>query len=197
MGNGSVTKERILQTALQVFAENGFEGARMEKIASEVGINKASLYFHFKSKEEIFRALFRQILINYQNKLKEILEEAKNLPMRKRLTVIYEKYLDYNWNNTAMDFWNRMYYFPPTAMREEIITQTLEVENSFIIQLSVVMEEGIRRKELRPMGAVPMAKSYYYVLTCIGLSADLMKKEQGLTDMEECFHVFWEGVKAE
>lgn len=197
MGSGSVTKERILQTALQVFAENGFEGARMEKIASEVGINKASLYFHFKSKEDIFRALFRQILINYQFKLREILEEAAGLPVKQRLTVIYEKYISYNWNNTAMDFWNRMYYFPPAAMREEIITQTMEVESSFITQLSAVMEEGIRRRELRPQGAVSMAKSYYYVLTCIGLSADLMKKEQGLKDMEECFHVFWEGVKAE
>ncbi len=197
MGNGSETKERILQIALINFAENGFEGARMEKLASKVGIHKASLYFHFKSKEDLFLALFQQILSDYQKKLKEILDETKGLPMKQRLTLIYEKYMDYNWNNAAMDFWNRMYYFPPVTMREEILTQTLKVENSFLTQLSLIMEEGIHRKELRPLGAVSMAKSYYYVLTCIGLSADLMDKEQGLKDMEECFQVFWEGVRAE
>lgn len=196
MGNGSVTKDRILQAALSLFARNGFEGARMEKLAAEVGINKASLYFHFKSKEELFRALFRQILLEYKEALQVMLTETKSLPVKERLTAIYEKYLDYNWNNPRMEFWNRMYYFPPQQMRDEIIKSTLDTEGYFVSALAVIMEEGIRRKVLRPLQAAYMAKSYYYVLTCIGLSADLMDKAQGLKDMEDCFLVFWEGVKA-
>ena len=58
MGQGADTKERIMQAALEEFSLHGFEGARMEKIASKVGINKASLYFYFKSKEQLFRELF-------------------------------------------------------------------------------------------------------------------------------------------
>jgi AcrR family transcriptional regulator len=196
MGNGSVTKDRILQTALGLFARNGFEGARMEKLAAEVGINKASLYFHFKSKEELFRALFQQILLEYQEELRTILNETKTLPVKERLTAIYEKYLDYNWNNTRMEFWNRMYYFPPQMMKDEIVKSTLDTESFFIAELAVIMEENIRRKELRPLDAEHMAKSYYYVLTCIGLSADLMDKTAGLKEMADCFQVFWEGVKA-
>ncbi len=196
MGNGSVTRERILQIALQVFAEHGYEGARMDKIAAEVGINKASLYFHFKSKEDIFRGLFQQILGKYRSWLKELLDEVKTLPCKERLTAIYEKYFDYNWNNREMEFWNRIYYLPPAAMRKEILVETMETKDSFIAQLSVIMEEGIRRKELRPHGAVSMAKSYYYILTCIDLSMDLLDKEQSLKDMEECFSIFWEGIKA-
>lgn len=196
MGNGSVTKDRILQTALVLFARNGFEGARMEKLAAEVGINKASLYFHFKSKEELFRALFQQILLEYKEALQVILSETKTLPVKERLTAIYEKYLDYNWNNTRMDFWNRIYYFPPQMMRDEIIKNTLDTESSFIAALAVIMEEGIRRKELRALNAEHMAKSYYYVLTCIGLCTDLMDKAASLKDMEDCFQIFWEGVKA-
>jgi AcrR family transcriptional regulator len=196
MGNGSVTKDRILQTALGLFARNGFEGARMEKLAAEVGINKASLYFHFKSKEDLFRALFQQILHEYKEALQAILSETKTLPVKERLTAIYEKYLDYNWNNTRMEFWNRMYYFPPQMMRDEIVKSTLDTESFFIAELAVIMEESIRRKELRPLDAVHMAKSYYYVLTCIGLSADLMDKAAGLKEMKDCFEVFWEGVKA-
>ena len=195
MGNGSVTKERILHTALQIFAEHGYEGARMDKIASEVGINKASLYFHFKSKEDIFRALYHDIFSKYRNWQKELTGETSGLPSKQRLTAIYEKYLDYNWNNAEMDFWNRIYYLPPAAMREEILAETTEIKNSFVFQLSLIMEEGIRKKELRPLGAVSMAKSYYYVLTCIDLSSALLSKEQSLKDMEECFRIFWEAVR--
>ncbi len=195
MGNGSATKERILQTALRSFAENGYEGARMEKLAAEVGINKASLYFHFKSKEDIFRALFQQILLEYMDALQAILSETKGLPTKQRLISIYENYLEYNDNNIRMDFWNRIYYFPPQLMRDEIIKSTLDVESSFIHALAVIMEEGIRRKELRALNAEHMAKSYYYVLTCIGLSTDLMDKAASRTEMEDCFRIFWEGVK--
>jgi len=195
MGNGAITKDRILQVALDIFAHHGFEGARMEKIASEVGINKASLYFHFKSKEDIFRELFHSILLKYRSKIKLIIVEKKDLPVKQRLTAIYKDYLKYNWNNIEMDFWNRMYYFPPEMMRDEIIQETIDAENAFVASLTGVFEEGIQKKDIRPGNANHMAKTYYYLLTCIGLSVDIMNQDQGLIDMENCFGVFWEGIK--
>jgi AcrR family transcriptional regulator len=196
MGQGSITKDRIFQTALEIFAHHGFEGARMEKIAAEVGINKASLYFHFKSKEEIFQELFRSILKKYQSRLKEILKETEKLPSRQRLIKIYEDYLDYNYNNLEMDFWNRIYYFPPEMMKEEVYQSTQEVEGEFQADLAKIMEEGIKNKELKPLDAQHMASAYYYILTCIGLSATgLYKKEQILEDMSNSFEVLWEGIR--
>ncbi|MGZ7050027.1 MAG: TetR/AcrR family transcriptional regulator [Methanobacterium sp.] len=47
------TKERIFDAAIQLFAQYGFEGTSMREIAEEVGIKKASMYSHFKSKDEI------------------------------------------------------------------------------------------------------------------------------------------------
>jgi AcrR family transcriptional regulator len=195
MGQGSVTKDRIFQAALRIFAQHGFEGARMEKIASEVGINKASLYFHFKSKEEIFQELFHDIIKKYRLKMKMIINEAKDLPSKERLTAVYKGYLEYNWNNAEMDFWNRVYYLPPAAMSEEVIKITLDTKEEFASSLAQIMEEGIQKKELRPLKARHMAETFYYVLTCIDLSAGLMNKEQALNDMKNCFEVLWEGIK--
>ena len=51
------TKERILEEALTLFAENGYDGTGVEQIAEKVGIKAPSLYKHFKGKEDIMNAL--------------------------------------------------------------------------------------------------------------------------------------------
>lgn len=56
------TIEKILEIAYTIFAEQGYEKASMSNIANEVGISKAALYHHFKSKEEIFETLYDYIL---------------------------------------------------------------------------------------------------------------------------------------
>ncbi|SHK50555.1 TetR/AcrR family transcriptional regulator [Fibrobacter sp. UWB12] len=51
------TKEKILETALTMFAKNGYNGTSMEQIAQDVGIKAPSLYKHFKGKEDILNSL--------------------------------------------------------------------------------------------------------------------------------------------
>ena len=51
------TKEKILDAALTLFAENGYDGTSVEQIANIVGIKAPSLYKHYKGKEDILNAL--------------------------------------------------------------------------------------------------------------------------------------------
>ena len=51
------TKEKILEKALTLFAENGYNGTSVEQIAQNVGIKAPSLYKHFKGKEDILNSL--------------------------------------------------------------------------------------------------------------------------------------------
>ncbi len=51
------TKEKILDEALTLFAEKGYDGTAMDLIAERVGIKGPSLYKHYKGKEEILNAL--------------------------------------------------------------------------------------------------------------------------------------------
>ena len=50
------TRERIKQVALELFTEQGYEQTSLREIAERLGVTKAALYYHFKSKEEIVRA---------------------------------------------------------------------------------------------------------------------------------------------
>ena len=48
------TKERIIFESLNLFSQKGYDGVSMRDIAAAVGIKGASIYNHFKGKEEIF-----------------------------------------------------------------------------------------------------------------------------------------------
>jgi AcrR family transcriptional regulator len=50
-------KELILNGALEVFKKKGIEGATIDEIAIQSGFGKATLYYYFKSKEEVFSAI--------------------------------------------------------------------------------------------------------------------------------------------
>ena len=52
------TKDKILVTALRLFAQDGYEAVSVSKIAGELGITKGALYKHYKNKRDIFNSIF-------------------------------------------------------------------------------------------------------------------------------------------
>src|SRR4026207_574311 len=50
------TRERIQRVALELFTEQGYEATSLREIAERLGVTKAALYYHFKSKEDIVRS---------------------------------------------------------------------------------------------------------------------------------------------
>ncbi|UJF33503.1 TetR/AcrR family transcriptional regulator [Paenibacillus hexagrammi] len=59
-------RNRILQAALHVFAQKSFEGSRIEEIAKEAGVPKSLIYYHFKSKEDMYHVLTKQFIEAYK-----------------------------------------------------------------------------------------------------------------------------------
>jgi AcrR family transcriptional regulator len=60
--DGYKTKEKIMEVAEQLFAEKGFNGTSIDKIARNAGVNKGLIYYHFKDKKDIVVSIFRGIL---------------------------------------------------------------------------------------------------------------------------------------
>lgn len=55
------TKEKILEEALKLFAQSGYMGTSMNDIASKLGVTKAALYKHYKSKQEILDSIIEKM----------------------------------------------------------------------------------------------------------------------------------------
>jgi AcrR family transcriptional regulator len=71
-----VTRDLLLSAAERVFARVGYEKAQVEEIAAAAGFSKGGLYAHFKSKEELFLALFKAKTAGYQARLRHALDSA-------------------------------------------------------------------------------------------------------------------------
>lgn len=59
------TKQNIIYQALTLFSDRGYEGVSMRDIAGAVGIKAASLYKHFKNKEDIFNSIIDEMSKRY------------------------------------------------------------------------------------------------------------------------------------
>ena len=93
------TKERILEEALTLFAQNGFDGTSVEQIAERVGIKAPSLYKHYKGKEDILNAIIDAAETRYEEyfgsdrkigKLPESKEEFIRMTMGKISFTIHD-----------------------------------------------------------------------------------------------------------
>lgn len=54
-------REQILQGALHVFLQQGYEGTSMDRVAAAAGVSKITIYKHFQDKEGVFTALITQV----------------------------------------------------------------------------------------------------------------------------------------
>lgn len=61
------TKEKIIYESLRLFSQKGYDGVSMREIAAAVGIKGASIYNHFKGKEEIFSTIFDEMKVRFEN----------------------------------------------------------------------------------------------------------------------------------
>jgi len=68
-------REAILEAAAEVFAEKGFDGARVDEIARRAGANKAMLYYHVGDKKALYDAVVGAIQMRGRAMLEKILEE--------------------------------------------------------------------------------------------------------------------------
>jgi hypothetical protein len=66
------TKKKILYCALDLFSQRGYEGVSMRDIAAEVTIKGASLYNHFKSKQDIFESILDEMNDRYEKSILEM-----------------------------------------------------------------------------------------------------------------------------
>jgi AcrR family transcriptional regulator len=86
------TEEKILEAAKNVFVTKGMDGARMQEIADEAGINKALLHYYFRSKERLFEAIFAEIIKFAFPKLTRIVQSDE--PIVTKIEQVIDAYLN-------------------------------------------------------------------------------------------------------
>ena len=86
------TEQRILAAAKEIFLLKGLDGARMQDIADEAGINKAMLHYYFRSKDKLFETIFEEVATHFLPRITEIFESDKSL--FRKIEAFCEVYID-------------------------------------------------------------------------------------------------------
>ncbi len=71
-------KDKILQSAMKVFAQKGISDTKMEMVAQKAGIAKGTIYEYFKSKEELLQMVFNYLLVQMNMHVKKSMAAARD-----------------------------------------------------------------------------------------------------------------------
>jgi len=81
---GTQRRQQIVDTAIQLFAENGFRGTTTRSIAEAAGVSEATLFLHFAGKDELYQAILEEA-IQSQERMLEELESGTDYPLDEAL----------------------------------------------------------------------------------------------------------------
>lgn len=100
MNTKNNTLQEIMDVCLQLVQERGYNGFSYADIAEAVGIRKASIHYHFPSKQDLVQA----VVIRYRKEFNEKLEQIKNQPHDwwQRLQLFFGLYRETLENNTKL-----------------------------------------------------------------------------------------------
>src|SRR6187402_1620089 len=87
------SQEQLLEAAAKVFGEKGYDAARLEDIAAEVGVLQGSLYYHIGSKAGLYRLVRKRRFLEIAARIEEIAETPG--PAADKLRTAMHAHLDY------------------------------------------------------------------------------------------------------
>ncbi len=88
----TLTREKILKSALQLFSQKGYLGATTREIAQEAGIAEVTLFRHFPSKQQLLEEVMNRK--TFLPTLRELLPGLSGMEFEEALTVIANRFLD-------------------------------------------------------------------------------------------------------
>lgn len=157
-------KEIIFEAAVKCFNENGYYSTSMDMIADKAGMTKRGLYYHFKSKDQLFIDLFHYMNRKYYERIPEFSAPSHSHEDRLRLFVeIARAVLRDN-----SEFLRFSLEFMTIGVRKPEIRSVMTAAYSDQVQrVKNIIEEGISVGEFRRVDTEKMARSI--VLITIGV----------------------------
>lgn len=88
------TKDKIIDIAESLFSKFNYLAVTMDDIANMLNLTKPALYYHFKSKEDLFVEMAKDIFEDFSNILDEVL--TKDIPLEKKFKEVLKVYINFS-----------------------------------------------------------------------------------------------------
>ncbi len=134
----AITRERILQAAMVLFSQRGFEHTTVTQIAKRAGVSRASIFWHFGDKATLFGEACAQFFMPFREQLKERLlhiDAGKRLP---EIFSVYDRFVTEN--RSAIQAFMRWVMESP-ELRAALQPMLLDLHEQFRQDVKVTLEE--------------------------------------------------------
>ena len=91
----NTTSDRIYYTSFKLFLENGYEATNIRDICNEVGVKASTIYFYYKSKQDLFFYIYDGICSDYIDYLRSIEELDNDISIKEKLYLLLKKKIEY------------------------------------------------------------------------------------------------------
>ncbi len=141
---GNEAEARLLESALRLFSEKGYEGTSIREIIEGAGVTRPVLYYYFQNKEDLFRRLVESMFNEFASRLEEIsggyAESVGRLKALMRLTFMFAER-----NPLTIRLIFQMYFSPPMCGPK--LDKSLFRRKRFQV-VERIIQEGLDRAEL-------------------------------------------------
>ena len=146
-------RERLLETATELFAEKGYAGASVREIVEKAGVSKPVLYYYFKSKEGLFYAILEWAADVQQKILNEIFE-AKGTVLERFIFLYRRVYEGIRQYQSLYIMIHGLIYGPPQGVPEYDFAM---YQRHMLDAVKRIYAEGVLRDEISNVDAEEVA----------------------------------------
>ncbi len=177
MDKDSTTEDLIFDAARSVFEEQGLGGSRMQEIARRAGINQSMLHYYFRTKAQLFDAVFEKAMAEALPPVLAILRS--DTPLLDKIEKFVESYLTMLAHNPHLPgFILEELRRNPQRLRDIAGKQTTGVFSVFASQV----EESVANKIIRPIAAEHLFANMLSLCVFPYVARPMLQTVVGFTD---------------
>jgi AcrR family transcriptional regulator len=183
-------KTRIIENALEQFAQYGYKKTSLDDIVQNVGISKGTIYNYFKNKEDLFK---QTVIVEYDNMLSHIKSLIKKGTEPKNKLILYvSQKIEY-----SQDFFS-------TKGRNLVIIKELretyyQLEAGSSIEVDIlkeILEAGKEENKIKAKNLNEYANLICQIIRQFEFRWFEMKTKEAKTEIQALFELMFEGLEA-
>jgi len=176
-------RKKILDKALDVFMEDGFEGATFQKIADRCGITRTILYLYFKNKREIFLYSIKQLLATVEESINAIRYDKSLNSTDKIINVLLDIFNHFERNKQLLSIiLDYLLHISKNNVDPEVRVRRRTVRLRHILSSLVI--EGVKGGEFKKVN-VKTAYDYLYGFVEAAIFQLTVLKRNDLNELRE------------
>jgi len=187
------TRQAIMQAAIKLFSEKGFEKTSIEELAKAAGIGKGTIYSYFQTKSDILHAFCEDELVGLHQELTD--NADKEIPLLQQMVAIYMS--EFRLITENREF-GRLFMQQTAFPRDVDLAQHLENEDNYFKLLFPLLEKAQERGELRSDIELLHITGHFYGLYLLLVSAwytGRIPTEEAEIALETLFRQAMEGLQ--